>query len=50
MTLEQRKIELIRWIMNLSDGSLLDRMDELRKVAAGTFTPDDVGARFGHLG
>jgi len=41
MTLEQRKIELIRWITNLSDGSMLDRMDELRKVATGT-VPDSI--------
>lgn len=41
MTLEQRKIELIRWITDLSDGSMLDRMDELRKVAAGT-VPDTI--------
>lgn len=34
MTLEQRKIELIRWITNLSDGSLLDRVDDLRKVSS----------------
>lgn len=41
MTMEQRKIELIRWITNLNDGSMLDRMDELRQLAAGT-VPDTI--------
>lgn len=36
MTIEQRKIELIRWITDLKDGSMLDRMDELRQVSATT--------------
>lgn len=36
MTIEERKIELIRWIADLKDGSMLDRMDELRQVSAGT--------------
>lgn len=36
MTIEERKIELIRWITDLKDGSMLDRMDELRQAASGT--------------
>ncbi len=35
MTVEQRKIELIRWITGLNEGSVLDRMDELRKTSSG---------------
>ncbi|MBX2982531.1 MAG: hypothetical protein WBB32_02155 [Flavobacteriales bacterium] len=41
MTVEQRKIELIRWITNLSDGPLLDRVDDLRK-AVSEKVPDPV--------
>lgn len=41
MTVEQRKIELIRWITGLNDGSVLDRVDELRKVASGD-VPDSI--------
>ena len=41
MTVEQRKIELIRWITTLSDGSLLDRMDDLREVSNGK-VPDAI--------
>lgn len=41
MTVEQRKIELIRWITSLNDGSMLDRMDELRKVSSGE-VPDSI--------
>ena len=41
MTVEQRKIELIRWITGLNDGSVLDRMDELRKVSSGEL-PDSI--------
>ncbi|HMN06768.1 MAG TPA: hypothetical protein PKD45_13685 [Flavobacteriales bacterium] len=36
MTIEERKIELIRWIADLKDGSMLDRMDELRRVGSET--------------
>ncbi|MBS1569559.1 MAG: hypothetical protein JST45_08960 [Bacteroidetes bacterium] len=41
MTLEQRKIELIRWITTLKDGILLDRMDDLRKAGSAE-VPDAI--------
>ncbi len=31
MTVEQRKIELINWITELKNESLIDRMEELKK-------------------
>lgn len=41
MTLEQRKIELIRWITTLKDGILLDRVEDLRKAGSAE-VPDAV--------
>ena len=34
MTLEQRKIELVRWITTLKDHARPDRMDDLRKAGS----------------
>ena len=41
MTMEQRKIELIRWITTLKDGILLDRVEDLRKAGSAE-VPDSV--------